>query len=239
MPPARAGKLPVADMPEHVRIDVTPSEHTTAIVYPAAKRDRAGIALILAHGAGSNQTSPFMVRLAGALAGRSIDVVTFNFLYSERRKRVPDRNDKLEACWRKVIDAFRDGAFGRHASPPFIGGRSMGGRIASQVVAAGGVEIAGLVLLGYPLHPPGQPEKLRSKHLAAICVPMLIVQGSRDAFGTPDELRPFLDQLTVPIELRVVAGGDHSYKVPKKLMAPEGVDKFVLDEVDRWLRGRV
>jgi predicted alpha/beta-hydrolase family hydrolase len=115
----------------------------------------------------------------------------------------------------------------------------MGGRIASQVVAAGGVEVAGLVLLGYPLHPPGQPDKLRSKHLPAIRVPMLILQGSRDAFGTPDELRPFLDQLTAPVELCVVEGGDHAYKVPKKLMPPDEVDRFVLDAVDRWLRAQV
>jgi predicted alpha/beta-hydrolase family hydrolase len=225
-------------MPERVRIDVTPTEHTSAVAYPATG-ERAGISLILAHGAGSNQASPFMVRLASALAARGIDVVTFNFLYSEQRKRAPDRNDKLEACWRKVIEAFHSGAFGRHANAPYVGGRSMGGRIASQVAAAGGVQVVGLVLLGYPLHPPGQPDKLRSKHLPAIRVPMLIVQGSRDAFGTPDELRPFFDQLTAPVELRVVEGGDHAYKVPKTLMPPDEVDKFVLDSVDRWLRAQV
>jgi uncharacterized protein len=225
-------------MPEIIRVDVTPSEHTTATAYRATG-ERAGISLILAHGAGSNQASPFMVRLASALAARGIDVVTFNFLYSEQRKRAPDRNDKLEGCWRNVIEAFHSGAFGKHADPPFIGGRSMGGRIASQVAAAGGVEVAGLVLLGYPLHPPGQPDKLRSKHLPAIRVPTLILQGSRDAFGTPGELRPFLDQITAPVELRVVEGGDHAYKVPKKLMPPDEVDKLVLDEVDRWLRRQV
>jgi uncharacterized protein len=247
-------------MPERVRIDVTPTEHTSAVAYPATG-ERAGISLILAHGAGSNQASPFMVRLASALAARGIDVVTFNFFYSEQRKRAPDRNDKLEACWRKVIEAFHSGAFGPLPHPPphsasktrvnalmpgegrgggpYVGGRSMGGRIASQVAAAGGVQVAGLVLLGYPLHPPGQPDKLRSKHLPAIRVPTLIVQGSRDAFGTPDELRPFLDQITAPVELRIVEGGDHAYKVPKKLMPPDEVDKFVLDAVDRWLRAQV
>ena len=114
----------------------------------------------------------------------------------------------------------------------------MGGRIASQVAAAG-ADVAGLVLLGYPLHPPGQPEKLRTRHLPAIKVPMLFVQGSRDAFGTPDELRPVLERLTAPVDLCVVEGGDHSYKVPKKLMPQEQVFEFVLDEVDRWLRRRV
>jgi uncharacterized protein len=223
-------------VPEPIRVDVTPSEHVTAIAYPAAARNRAGISLILAHGAGANQSSAFMVQFASALAARGIDAVTFNFLYSEQRKRVPDRNDKLEACWRKVIETFAEKR--KQGGKLFIGGRSMGGRIASQVAAAG-ADVAGLVLLGYPLHPPGQPEKLRTKHLPAIKVPMLFVQGSRDAFGTPDELRPVLERLAAPVDLCVVEGGDHSYKVPKKLMPQDQVFEFVLDEVDRWLRRRV
>ena len=224
------------NVPELIRVDVTPSEHVTAIAYPAAARNRAGISLILAHGAGANQSSAFMVQFASALAARGIDAVTFNFLYSEQRKRVPDRNDKLEACWRKVIETFAEK--GKQGGKLFIGGKSMGGRIASQVAAAG-ADVAGLVLLGYPLHPPGQPDKLRTKHLPAIKVPMLFVQGSRDAFGTPDELRPVLERLAAPVDLCVVEGGDHSYKVPKKLMPQEQVLEFVLDEVDRWLRRRV
>jgi uncharacterized protein len=223
-------------VPEPIRVDVTPSEHVTAIAYRAAAPNRAGISLILAHGAGANQSSAFMVQLATALAARGIDAVTFNFLYSEQRKRVPDRNDKLEACWRKVIEAFAEK--GKQGGKLFIGGKSMGGRIASQVAAAG-ADVAGLVLLGYPLHPPGQPDKLRTKHLPAIKVPMLVVQGSRDAFGTPDELRPVLKRLAAPVDLCVVEGGDHSYKVPKKLMPQQQVFEFVLDEVDRWLRRRV
>ena len=88
-------------MAERIRVDVTPSEHVTAVAYSAA-REHAGISLILAHGAGSNQTSSFMVHFATALAAWGIDTVTFNFVYSEEARRVPDRNDKLEACWRKV-----------------------------------------------------------------------------------------------------------------------------------------
>src|SRR5258707_3355139 len=117
-------------MPESVRLDVAPAEHVAAVVYPAA-RERAGISLILAHGAGANQSSAFMVQFATALAARGIDAVTFNFLYSEQRKRVPDRNDKLEACWRKVIETFVEK--GKQGGKLFIGGKSMGGRIASQV----------------------------------------------------------------------------------------------------------
>jgi len=224
-------------MPEPIRIDVTATEHATAVVYPAV-RDRAGITFILAHGAGANQSHPFMVRFAHALAERGIDTVTFNFLYTEARRRVPDRNDKLEACWRTMIAAFRDGRLGEKDNRLAIGGKSMGGRIASQVTAAPGEAdaIAGLVLLGYPLHPPGQPDKLRTAHLPAIRTPMLIVQGSRDAFGTPDELRPVLAPLKAPVDLFVVEGGDHSFKVPKKVAPQDAVYERVLDEVSGWLR---
>jgi predicted alpha/beta-hydrolase family hydrolase len=225
-------------MPEPIRIDVTATEHATAIVYPAL-RERAGITLILAHGAGANQASAFMVRFASALAERGIDTVTFNFLYTEARRRVPDRNDKLESCWRKMISAFHAGRFGIGGKLA-VGGKSMGGRIASQVAAAPEQTdaIAGLVLLGYPLHPPGQPDKLRTAHLPAIRTPMLIVQGARDSFGTPEELKPVLAQLKMPVDLFVVEGGDHSFKVAKKAVPPqEEVYERVLDKIDQWLRG--
>jgi predicted alpha/beta-hydrolase family hydrolase len=223
-------------MTEQVRIDITSSEQVTAIAYPAARK-HAGIRLILGHGAGAGQASSFMVRFASALAARGIDAVTFNFLYTEQRRRVPDRNDKLEACYRKVIEACRDGVVGgKPRDKLVIGGKSMGGRIASQVAAADGGGIAGLVLLGYPLHPPGQPEKLRTKHLPGITAPMLFVQGSRDTFGTPAELKPHFGQLKAPVDLYVVEGGDHSFKVPKGSgPSQDQVYETVLDEIERWL----
>jgi pimeloyl-ACP methyl ester carboxylesterase len=126
------------------------------MAYPAATQDRAGINLILGHGAGAGQTSDFIVSFARELAARGIGVVTFNFLYSEQGRRVPDPNDRLEACWRAVIQAVRERLNpGREVLA--IGGKSMGGRIASQVAAADIGDLAGLILLGYPLHPPGRP----------------------------------------------------------------------------------
>ncbi len=225
-------------MPDKIAVDVA-SEQVTAIAYPATTPDPADICLILAHGAGAGQTSAFMVRFAKALAARGIDTVTFNFLYTEQRRRLPDRNDKLEACYRRVIDKFRDGIPGQgtRRGRLAIGGKSMGGRIASQVVASAPDGIAGLVLLGYPLHPPGRPDKPRTKHLAAIRAPMLFVQGSRDAFGTPEELAPVIRDLLAPAEVRVVEGGDHSFKVPKRASPPQDeVYESVLDDIDRWLR---
>jgi hypothetical protein len=219
-------------MSERIRIELSPSEHVTALVYPAAACDRLNLRVILAHGAGSHQMSSSMTRTASALAARGIETVTFNFLYSEKRKRVPDRNGKLEACWRAVIDALGTSGGTKLA----IGGKSMGGRIASQVAAADSSGIAGLVFLGYPLHPPGRPEKLRASHLPAIRAPMLFVQGEKDAFGTPAELQPVLGTLK-EAELCVVEAADHSFKVPKRAASPqEKVDEFVLDRVEAWLR---
>jgi predicted alpha/beta-hydrolase family hydrolase len=121
-----------------------------------------------------------------------------------------------------------------------IGGKSMGGRIASQVAASGQEGIAGLVFLGYPLHPPGRPDQLRSKHLPDIRAPMLFVQGSRDAFGTPEELRAVFRGLQATAGLCVVEDGDHSFKVPKRSAMPqEQVYEFVLDEIMRWLHQRM
>lgn len=227
-----------AEKPEQIRVDVSPSEHVTALAYRAAPRRHAGPILILAHGAGANQTSSFMVRFATSLAARGIDTVTFNFVYTQEGRRLPDRNDKLEGCYRAVIEAVRSGKFHDDDSNRklVIGGKSMGGRIASQVAATGQEGIAGLVFLGYPLHPPGRSDKLRSKHLPAIRAPMLFVQGSRDAFGTPEELEAVLGELGLAAGLCVVEGGDHSFKVPKRSgMSQDQVYGFVLDEIVRWL----
>jgi predicted alpha/beta-hydrolase family hydrolase len=222
-------------MSDQLSIEIAPGQKVGAVVYPAAKSKAAGVTLILGHGAGAGQTSGFMVSFATALAARGIETVTFNFSYMEQKRRLPDSKDKLEACYRAVIEtvAHRKGARGRLA----IGGKSMGGRIASQVAAAGAPEVAGLVLLGYPLHPPGKKDQLRDKHLPQIKVPMLFVQGARDAFGTPAELQPILEKLKVPAELYEIAGGDHSFKVLKSAGVPqEDVYKAVQDRIDQWLR---
>jgi predicted alpha/beta-hydrolase family hydrolase len=162
-----------------------------------------------------------MLSMAKALTARGFDVVTFDFLYTHAKRKLPDKNDVLEATWRAAIDRVRahpDVSPG----PLFLGGKSMGGRIATQVAAAGGAgAIAGLVLLGYPLHPPGRPDKLRSEHLPRVAAPMLFVQGERDTFGTPDELRPILKGLP-RAALFVVEGGDHSLTTRKRAGAGAG-----------------
>jgi uncharacterized protein len=221
-------------MPDRLVFEIAPSEPISALAYGAPAG--ADISLILGHGAGAGQNSPFMVKFATALASRGIETITFNFAYTEAGRRLPDRNDRLEAAWRRMIAAYRDGEIGAGARLT-IGGKSMGGRIASQVAAADGDGIAGLVFLGYPLHPPGRPDKLRSAHLPQIRAPMLFVQGSRDTFGTREELAPILETLHAPAELCVVEDGDHSFKVRKSApLSQAAVFDFILDAVERWLR---
>ena len=176
--------------------------------------------LVLAHGAGAGQTHPFMVAFAEALAARGIDVVTFDFLYVAAGRRAPDRPPALEACWRAALAL---GAAEWSGRVPFIGGKSMGGRIASHLAAAGDAA-AGLVCLGYPLHPPKQPDKLRVAHLPQITMPTLILQGRRDEFGAPDELRPhFLAHVQI-----VPLPGGHSFDNKAWPEAHARVAEFIL-----------
>jgi hypothetical protein len=222
-------------MPDPLRVEIFPHQSVTAMSYPAVTKHRAGVTLILGHGAGAGQTSDFIVSFAGGLAARGIDVVTFNFLYREQGRRIPDPNDKLEACWRGVLGAVRE-QMKSCRDVLAIGGKSMGGRIASQVAAGGVAELAGLVFLGYPLHPPGRPDRLRAKHLSDVEAPMLFVQGSRDAFGSPDELRPIVTSLESPARLYVVEGGDHSFKVRKGAGIGQGeVHRAIQDHIAGWL----
>jgi uncharacterized protein len=170
------------------------------------------VLFVLAHGAGAGERHPFMIAFGRGLAARGIDVVTFNFPYMDQKRRVPDKAPVLEQRFREVIDTARQGE--RASRRLFIGGKSMGGRMATHLAAQGRVEqLAGVIALGYPLHPPGKPEQPRTAHLPAITAPVLIVQGEHDVFGTPPELTPVIATMQAPVTLHVVPGGDHSFKV--------------------------
>ena len=188
--------------------------------------------LVLAHGAGAGHDHPWMVRVAQGLAARGVTVVTFNFPYKDAGRGLPDRGPVLEAAFG---DVWRDEAV-RACGPMFAGGKSMGGRIASQVAARGGFapRPAGLVFFGYPLHPPGKPQQRRDRHLPAVAAPMLFQSGTRDPFGSPDELTALvagLDRAT----LHVVEGGDHSL-VATRRVDPDGTafDR-VMDIAAEWM----
>ena len=211
---------------------MTSLDSVGAIAYPA--EGGAGAVLVLAHGAGAGQKHPFMVATATGLAARRISVVTFDFPYIRERRHVPDKAPVLEHAFREVIEATRQWS-GR--ADIFIGGKSMGGRMATHLGAQGLDHLRGIVALGYPLHPPGRPDKPRTEHLPSIRVPVLIVQGERDTFGTPDELEPVIASMKAKVTLHVVAGGDHSLAVRGKKKDEAFQD--VLDVVASFISSQI
>ena len=226
------------DEPKEIAVDVGAGQRTTALYYAASRAARRPATLILAHGAGAPQRHPFMVSFAASLRDRGIDVLTFNFLYTEQRRKVPDRMPQLVACYRAVVATARAQVPSAH-DRLFIGGKSMGGRAATHVAAEDpGIAISGIVLLGYPLHPPGRLDQLRDAHLPNVTHPMLFVQGTRDTFGTPIELRPILARLTPLPTLHAVEGGDHSFKIAGRdaRARQAGVHAEVQDAVAEWIQ---
>ncbi|MEA2451442.1 MAG: uncharacterized protein QOG04_152 [Actinomycetota bacterium] len=167
--------------------------------------------LVLAHGAGAPLDSDFMEFFAAGLVTDKRAVVRFNFVYMEQGRKSPGPPKASEQTFIEVIEHLRG-----ELSPKqlFIGGKSYGGRMASHV-AAQGIDVDGLVFLGYPLHAPGRPENIRDAHLYDIRARMLFVEGTRDPFCPVPTLRKVLKKITAPTELVIVEDGDHSLKVPK------------------------
>jgi predicted alpha/beta-hydrolase family hydrolase len=209
--------------------------------YYAAGDPTVAALFVLAHGAGAGQDHPFMTGAARGLAARGLATVTFNFPYMERKsKGAPNPAPQLEACYRAVIAAVRDRGWLKKRAL-FIGGKSMGGRMASHLAADPAqlaAPLAGLVFLGYPLHPPGKPQQLRSAHLPSIVAPMLFVQGARDTFGTPADLAPILAKLPAPSTVIAIEQGDHSFKVTSNKDKQAAIIDRILDDVVAWIRER-
>jgi predicted alpha/beta-hydrolase family hydrolase len=195
----------------------------------------AGVTLALAHGAGAPMDSPFMDFMATTLAGRGIRVVRFEFPYmAERRttgkKRPPDRQPVLLDCWRAVIATLREGGGAKLA----IGGKSMGGRMASLI--ADEAQADGLVCLGYPFHPPGKPDKPRTEHLAGLRTAALIVQGERDPMGNMDDVAGYA--LSKAIRVLWAPDGNHDL-APRKASGRTKEQNWqdAADAVADFLRG--
>jgi predicted alpha/beta-hydrolase family hydrolase len=182
-------------------------------------------ALLLAPGAGSSSTHPTSVAIAELVA--PLPVARMDFPYRKAGRRAPDRAPVLVAAVREEAAALVASA-GIRPGRLVLGGRSMGGRMCSMAVAEG-LPAAGLVLLSYPLHPPGKPEKLRIEHLPSIAVPTLVVSGTSDPFGTPEELRHHLDTIAGPVTYVWVEGAGHEWK---------GRDRAIAEVVADWVAGR-
>jgi uncharacterized protein len=208
---------------------VDPLAGVGAVGYPA--KQNADAVLVLGHGAGAPQKHPFMVATATGLASRGVSVVTFDFPYMREGRHVPDKAPALERCFREAVVAAQQWS---RRTDVFIGGKSMGGRMATHLGAQGLDGLNGIVVLGYPLHPPARPDKPRVEHLPSIRVPVLFVQGERDTFGTPKELRPVIATMAANVKLHVVDGGDHSLSVRSK--KKDEVFAGVLDVIADWIR---
>jgi predicted alpha/beta-hydrolase family hydrolase len=185
--------------------------------------------LVFAHGAGGHRDDRGMLALSQVLSRLGIEVVRFNFPYREAGAKRPDPMPVLKASMRKAIEGVR-------GKPLLIGGRSMGGRVATML-AAEGFACDGLLLFAYPLHPAGQPEKLRDAHLPKIQVPVLCFNGTRDALCTQELMNDVVKRLTAPWTMHWLEGADHSFHV---LKSSGRTDRDVLAEVDeavsKWVR---
>jgi uncharacterized protein len=193
----------------------------------------ASAVVVLGHGAGSGMASPFMAGIAGALVEQRLAVARFDFPYMHAGRKAPDAAPALVETWRLARAAVGERTGGL---PLVAGGKSLGGRIASMAVAEG-MPAAALVFLGYPLHPPGRPEKLRRDHLGEIAVPMLFLQGSRDPFARTDLLAQTVAGLGQRATLVEVEGGDHSFRVPGGTRDSAAIGAGLAPQVARFVTG--
>jgi predicted alpha/beta-hydrolase family hydrolase len=187
------------------------------------------VAVILAHGAGQGIHSPFMQYFHDALPQRGLLSIQFNFDYMDKGRKVPDPQPKMQALYRQIVEEV----FAvHHPRRIVIGGKSMGGRVASYI-AADTAQVSGLVFLGYPLHPPGKQDQMRDAHLYDIQVPMLFLSGTRDTFAE----RPLLEKVVARLGDRATLiwteRGDHSLKVGR---SGTGTLEAAADEIQRWVR---
>ena len=206
---------------------------TVSASYEPSATGSDSAVFVFAHGAGGNMTDRGMLASAVALQGAGLGVVRFNFVYKERKSGRPDAMPKLMDTVRAVVERTRAELGGPR--PLVIGGRSMGGRAASML-AADGFDADGLLLLAYPLHPAGAPEKLRDAHLPRITMPVLAFSGTRDALCTRDLMERALTTVVAPWEMHWIEGADHSFHV---LKSSGTTDAAVMDAIGatsrRWV----
>jgi hypothetical protein len=175
--------------------------------------------LVVAHGAGAGMDHPFIAGFCRAMAEEGVSTLRFDFLYMARGRRSPDPERVLRDAWLAAFEAALGSAAGR---PVFAGGKSLGGRIGSMCVADG-MPAAGLVFLGYPLHPPGKPERIRDEHLSRVGVPMLFLHGTLDPFARPELIEGVVRRLGDRATLEQIEGGDHSFNVRGRRADPREV----------------
>jgi len=208
----------------------TPRGPTSGVI---DRPDGATAVVVLGHGAGSGMGSPFMSGIARGLVGLGLAVARFDFPYMHAGRKAPDPAPALVETWRLARDTVAE----RTGLPLVAGGKSLGGRIASMAVAEG-MPASRLVFLGYPLHPPGKPERIRDEHLYRIDVPMIFVEGTRDPFATPELLAGVIAKLGDRATLISIEGGDHSFNVKGAKRDAREIAAALAPEISALIRER-
>lgn len=189
--------------------------------------------IVVAHGAGAGMDHPFLVGFAQACLEEGMATMRFNFPYVESGRRSPDTEAVLRDTWRAVFDA----AWARRKKEPvWASGKSLGGRLASMCAADAEIDPAGLVFLGYPLHPPGKPERIRDEHLYRVEVPMLFLQGTSDPFASPELLHQVVKKLGDRATLVPFEGGGHSFEVRGRKRDPREVGASLAPPTAAFIR---
>jgi len=203
------------------------------LVSPMEEHKR--VAVIVAHGAGNDMNSPLIASFCKGLASSGFLVLRFNFLYTERGRKAPDKQEILVQTWESAFRFARD-ELGSTVDTWIAAGKSMGGRVASQMVADNLLPVHGLIFLGYPLHPAGDHEKLRDTHLYRITRSMLFFTGTRDPLCNMEKLNGVLSHLQAPRELFVIDGGDHSFHVPKSTgLTEQEIYDQIIRVTNEWI----
>lgn len=208
---------------------------SAVLTLPPGKAPVRGTGVIAAHGAGNDMEHPMLAAFTDGLAGAGYPALRFNFPYKEKGLKLPDPPATLEDTWAAACRAFREQT-GMASSRIVAAGKSMGGRIASQMAAGGMLPVQGLIFLGYPLHPADDPSRIRDAHLYRIGVPMLFFAGTRDRLCDLAKLQTVLEKLAAPWTLEVIEGGDHSFDLPKAMgVAQSDVFARIVKTSARWL----
>jgi predicted alpha/beta-hydrolase family hydrolase len=221
---------------ERTSIEIAGKGSVAAVLSgPDRPEDSKRTGVIIAHGAGNDMENKLIVAISEDLASAGFITLRFNFLYKQRAKKSPDTEPTLIRTWQGAYTyLLNNGVFA--VDRVVAAGKSMGGRIASQMVAAEQMSVDGLIFLGYPLHAPGRTEKLRDTHLYGIMNPMLFVAGTRDPFCDLEKLQGVLDHLPGRHDLEIVEGGNHSFKLPKSSARTVGsVHRQIVEKCLLWL----
>lgn len=222
---------------QRVSIPVGKEESISGVIsVPTGYKVGEGTGIILAHGAGNDMEHPLIVSLSKGLTQAGYLALRFNFPYREKRKKAPDSQAKLELTWLFVYDFLKKHP--KYAPGHIVAaGKSMGGRVASQMVADGKLPASSLILYGYPLHPAGRKEKLRDAQLHHIKIPMLFFCGTRDSLCDLEKLQGVLKKLDSPWALEIIEGGDHSFRLPKSAAKSEqDVYSHMVQKTVDWLK---